>query len=76
LNHTELYQDHIDDQLSRVRKTLRAMGDGGRARIFLAAYYWGSDDDCISYARSKGYGIIQPNGSDLKVTAMAAGKWS
>ena len=38
LNTTEFYQEHtsIDNQLSRVRKTLC---EGSRARIFLAAYY-------------------------------------
>ncbi|KIM85207.1 hypothetical protein PILCRDRAFT_353377 [Piloderma croceum F 1598] len=62
-------------KLKQVRKSLRAMGDGSRARIFLATHYWPSDD-CISYARSKGYGIIQPNGSDLNVTAMASWRYS
>jgi hypothetical protein len=56
-------------------KTLRAMGNSSRAKFFLAAYSWPSDHDCISYARSKGYGIIQPNGSDLNVALMAVGEW-
>ena len=44
-----------------------------RARLYLAAYYWHDDEDCISYARNKGYGIIQPNGSDLTVHFKARG---
>ena len=42
------------------------------ARLYLAAYHWG-DEDCISHARSKGYGIIRPNGSDLTVHSKAEG---
>ena len=47
------------------------------AKLYLAAYDWpvDSDEDCIAYARSKGYGIIQPNGSsDFTVNFKAKGK--
>lgn len=49
-----------------------------KAKLYLAAYYWPDDDDCMSYARNKGYGIILPNGSDLmrlKVHIKAMGRW-
>jgi hypothetical protein len=36
------------------------------SRLYLAAYHW-PDEDCILYARNRGYGIIQPNGTDLTV---------
>ncbi|KAF5383024.1 hypothetical protein D9615_005084 [Tricholomella constricta] len=65
LNWAELYQAHIDSQLNRLSRSLMAMGKDNRARLYLAAYYW--PDDEVSYARSKGYGIIQPNGSDLTI---------
>lgn len=42
------------------------------SKLYLAAYYW-LDEDCISYARNKGYGIIKPNGSDLTVGVKAEG---
>jgi hypothetical protein len=48
-------------------KSVIAMGKGKRARLYLAAYYWPNEEDCIYHARNKGYGIIQPNGSDLTV---------
>ena len=45
------------------------------SRLYLAAYYWPEDDDdcMISYARSKGYGIIKPNGLDVTVDVQAQG---
>ena len=51
------------------------MEKSSHAKIFLAAYHWPSDSDgdCVTYARSKGYGIIHPNGSDLDVSFMAEG---
>ena len=49
------------------------MGKDRRAQLYLAAYYWPDDEDCVSYARNKGYGIIQPNGSDLAVHFKAEG---
>jgi hypothetical protein len=48
--------------------------DKSHAKIFLAAYYWPSDNNCVSYAYSKGYGIIHPNGLDLTVAAIAEGE--
>lgn len=66
---------NIDDQLKRVTRSLRIMRcTGSRAKLFLAAYHWPSDDNSIAYARSKGYGIIRPNGSDLDVSVMAEGE--
>ena len=47
------------------------MGCVGCAKLFLAAYYWQDDEDCLSYTRSQGYGIIQPNSLDLVVDVMA-----
>jgi hypothetical protein len=38
-----------------------------------AWYYCWLDEDCILYARNKGYGIIQPNGADLSVGFKAEG---
>jgi hypothetical protein len=38
-------------------------------KLYLAAYYW-PDEDC-TYARSKGYGIIQLNGADLTKLTVA-----
>ena len=69
-------QNHIDKQLARLSKTLDAMGKEKKAKLYLAAYHWPDDEDCISYARSKGYGIIQPtgNGSDLTVHFKAKGR--
>jgi len=58
---------HIDSQSERISESLIAMGKNQRAQLYLAAYYWPDDEDCVSYARNKGYGIIQPNGSDLTV---------
>lgn len=52
--------DHIDKQSERISKSLIAMGKTGRAQLYLAAYYWPDDEDCISYACKKGYGVIQP----------------
>ncbi len=49
------------------------MGKNRRAQLYLAAYYWPDDEDCVSYAHNKGYGIIQPNGSDLAVHFKAEG---
>ena len=51
------------------------MGKMKSVKLYLAAYYWPDDEDCISYAQSKGYGIIQPNGADLTVHLKAKGKW-
>ena len=68
-------QNHIDKQFKRLSKSLDAMGNEKRAKLsYLAAYHWPDDEDCISYARSKGYGIIQPNGSDLTVHFKAKGR--
>ena len=52
------------------------MEKSSHAKVFLAAYYWPSDSDgdCVAYARSKGCGIIHPNGSQLDVSAMAEGE--
>ena len=50
------------------------MGKEKRAKLYLAAYYWPDDEDCILYTQSKGYGIIQPNGADLTVHLKAKGK--
>lgn len=47
------------------------MGKNRRAQLYLAAYYWPDNEDCVSYARRKGYGIIQTNGSDLTVHSKA-----
>lgn len=44
------------------------------SRLYLAAYFWPDDEDCILYARNKGYGIIQPNGADLTVGFKAEGE--
>lgn len=49
------------------------MGKNPRAKLYLAAYYWPDDEDCVSYARNKGYGIIQPNGPELAVHFKAEG---
>jgi hypothetical protein len=54
-------------------KSLIAMGKDKRARLYLAAYYWPDDEDCIFCALNKGYGIIKPNGSDLIVHFKAKG---
>ena len=75
LNSTNIYQDHIDNQFKRVLKSLCTM-DKSHAKIFLAAYCWPSDDKCIPYAHSKGYGIIHPNSLDLTIAAMAEGEQS
>ena len=53
-------------------KSVTAMGRGKRGRLYLAAYHW-PDEDSL-YARNKGYGIIQPNGSDLTVHFRAKGE--
>jgi hypothetical protein len=42
------------------------------SRLYLAAYYW-PNNDTISHARNKGYGVIQPNGEDLTVEVKAKG---
>jgi len=62
---------HVDKQANRMSKTLRAMGKNSRAKLFLAGYYWDDDESCISFTRSKGYGILKPNGKDLSVDTMA-----
>ena len=50
------------------------MGKSPRAQLYLAAFYWPDDEDCISHARNKGYGVLQPlNGSDLTVCFEAKG---
>ena len=54
-------------------KSLIAMGKDKCARLYLTAYYWPADKDCISYPHNEGYGIIQPNGSDLAVHCKAKG---
>lgn len=41
------------------------------SRIYLAAHFWRDED--LLYARNKGFGIIQPNGSDLTVSVKAEG---
>ena len=57
-------------------KSLAAIGKKGHhARLYLAAYYWPDDEDCISYAQNKGYGIIKPNGSDLAIHSKAQGSF-
>ena len=71
---SNICQSHIDSQLKRVSKSLTAMGKAKCARLYLAAYCWPDNEDGKSYARSKGYGIIQPNGSDLTVHVKAEGK--
>ena len=50
------------------------MGYGNHTKLYLAAYYW-QDEDCISFTRGQGYGIIQPNGLDSTVEVMAKGEW-
>jgi hypothetical protein len=45
-----------------------------RAKLFLSAYYWLDDEDCLSFTRGKGYGIIQLEGLNLEVHAMAKGE--
>lgn len=56
-------------------KSLRALGEQSRAKLFLAAYFWNDDESCISFTRNQGYGIIQPNGKDLTVKVMAVGMY-
>ena len=53
-------------------KSLRAMGKS-RAKLYLAAYYWHDDIMCVSFTRSQGYGIIQPNDRDVSIKVMASG---
>jgi len=65
---------HIDLQPKQMSKSLIAMGKDKLARLYLAAYYSPDDEDCITYACDKGYGIIQPNGSDLNVYFRAKGE--
>lgn len=62
---------HIKDQSKRVSKSLRAMAKNPRAKLYLAAYHWPDEESCISYARDKGYGILQPNGSGLTIRSEA-----
>ena len=61
-------------QSEQMSKSLRTMGRVGCAKLFLAAYYWQDDEDRLSYTRSQGYGIIQPNGLDLAVDIIAEGE--
>jgi hypothetical protein len=49
--------------------------DMNKARLYLAAYFWPDDNDCISYAQSMGFGVILPNGSDLEIHVKAKGNW-
>ena len=65
---------HVEKQSERMSKSLLAMGCGNRAKLFVAAYYWQDDEDCLSFTRSQGYGIIQPNGLHLTVDVMAEGE--
>ena len=51
------------------------MGENQPVQLYLAGYYWpDSDEDCVSYTHNKGYGSIQPNGSDLTVLFKAKGE--
>jgi hypothetical protein len=73
ISYTKLDQDHVYRQSERMSKSLQALGKQSRAKLFLAAYFWRDDETCISFTRSQGYGIIQPNGKDLTVEVMAVG---
>lgn len=42
------------------------------SRLYLAAYFW-PDNNCISHARNKGYGIIRQNGENLTIEVKAEG---
>ena len=74
--YTKYYQSHVKNQPERMSKSLRTMGKQSRAKLYLAAYYWHDDKLCASFARSQGYGIIQPNGRDLSVEVMALGMYT
>ena len=71
--YTKLYQQHVFKQSERMSRSLRALGKQSRAKLFLAGYFWHDDEDCISFTRQLGYGIIQPNGKGLTVEVMAVG---
>jgi hypothetical protein len=47
-----------------------------RTKLFLAGYFWDDDESCVSFTRSKGYGIVKPNGEDLSVDVMPLGMCS
>jgi hypothetical protein len=68
-------QKHVNVQLRRMTASLRAMGRSKRTMLYLAAYYWQDDEDCIPFARNLGYGIIQPNGLDLTIDTKAKGMY-
>ena len=72
---TKLYQDHVVEQSEHMSRSLRALGKQNRAKLFLAAYFWQDDKNCISFTCQLGYGIIQPNlvGKGLTVEVMAEG---
>jgi hypothetical protein len=65
---------HVVEQPERISRSLRALGEQSRTKLLLAAYYWHDDKSCISFTRSQGYGIIQPNGKDLSIEVMALEK--